>query len=441
MGSSDDRVYAAERIIQKRIRKGVVEYRVKWKGWNQRYNTWEPEVNILDRRLIEIYEQGNKSSNTPSKRGPKKKEKERDPEPESEEDEYTFNDDDGHSNSHVGASSTGPANSSVSQSISASSASPSTSASNDATQQQQHHRHHHHEKDKEKDKEKKHHHHHHHHHHKAERSNSRRSESPHTHAENKRQKSVEHAVTNSTNSSLAFIPEADSNSSSSEDQPLSRKEVAGTKRKAEVLKESGKIGVTIKTSPDGPPPAKIHCSVDTATPISTPLKAETEPLSPETPASRPEQATPSEKPQQYNGHQQQQQHHHQQQDDDDDESSSQADSQHEAENNHLPLINNNINSNNHNHQQQQQNHQHQHRQQQLDAIFENSPPKQKSTPLTPLSPPALPPRFWLPSKCNISNKVVITDVTVNYETVTIRECKTERGFFRERDMKSSDSVA
>ncbi|XP_061392945.1 polycomb group protein Pc [Musca vetustissima] len=420
MGSSDDRVYAAERIIQKRIRKGVVEYRVKWKGWNQRYNTWEPEVNILDRRLIEIYEQGNKSSNTPSKRGPKRKEKERDPEPESEEDEYTFNDDDGHSNSHTTAT--------------------SSSA-------QQHHRHHHHDKDKDKDKEKKHHHHHHHHHHhKAERLNSRRSESPLTHAENKRQKSAstDHTATNNTNtssSSLAFIPEADSNSSSSEDQPLSRKEVVGTKRKAEVLKESGKIGVTIKTSPDGPPPAKIHCSVDTATPISTPLKAETEPLSPETPASRPEQATPSEKPQQYNGHQQQQQqqhhhHHQQQQDDDDDESSSQADSQHEAENNHLPLINNNINSNN-----QQQPHQ-QHRQQQhLDVIYEHSPPKQKSAPLTPLSPPALPPRFWLPSKCNIANKVVITDVTVNYETVTIRECKTERGFFRERDMKSSDSVA
>uniref|UniRef100_A0A0A1X322 Polycomb group protein Pc n=1 Tax=Zeugodacus cucurbitae TaxID=28588 RepID=A0A0A1X322_ZEUCU len=94
MGSSDDRVYAAERIIQKRVRKGVLEYRVKWKGWNQRYNTWEPEVNILDRRLIEIYEQSNRSSNTPSKRGGKRKEKALDPEPESEEDEYTFTGDD-----------------------------------------------------------------------------------------------------------------------------------------------------------------------------------------------------------------------------------------------------------------------------------------------------------------------------------------------------------
>ncbi|CAD7004630.1 unnamed protein product [Ceratitis capitata] len=127
MGSSDDRVYAAERIIQKRVRKGVLEYRVKWKGWNQRYNTWEPEVNILDRRLIEIYEQSNRSSNTPSKRGGKRKEKAHDPEPESEEDEYTFTGDDVDTNQ----------------------ASTSTAALSSSSH---HHHHHHHDKDKEKDK-------------------------------------------------------------------------------------------------------------------------------------------------------------------------------------------------------------------------------------------------------------------------------------------------
>ncbi|XP_018789446.1 PREDICTED: polycomb group protein Pc [Bactrocera latifrons] len=401
MGSSDDRVYAAERIIQKRVRKGVLEYRVKWKGWNQRYNTWEPEVNILDRRLIEIYEQSNRSSNTPSKRGGKRKEKTHDPEPESEEDEYTFTGDDVDINQ--------------------------ASTSSAALSNNNHHHHHHHHHDKEKDKDKKREHSHHHHH---------RSHSPYTDGQrdtnsgNKRHTytstsaSVSAAVVAAavaSNSALNFIPEADSNSSSSEDQPLSRKEVTsmGTKRKAEVLKESGKIGVTIKTSPDGPPPPKQHCgstSLDAATSISTPLKSETEPLSPETPASRPEQATPAEKNaalhQHYNATAASNA--------DDDDSSSQADSQ--MDNNHAVAHNKGTGDdgaaspkrNGHVTEQQQ-----------------------RQSALAPLSPKALPPRFWLPNKCNISDKVVITDVTVNLETVTIRECKTERGFFRERELKSS----
>lgn len=357
MGSSDDRVYAAERIIQKRVRKGVVEYRVKWKGWNQRYNTWEPEVNILDRRLIEIYEQSNRSSSTPSKRGAKKKEKGPDRNNiESEDDDDTIPDE----------------NDTPAQSL-----------------------------DKEKRKELK---------AGAEKGgnlnlsvgNLRRSESP------------------SQRRASPFIPEADTNSSSSEDLPLSSKKepIIGTKRKAEVLKESGKIGVTIKTSPDGPPPAKNYC-LDSAAPISTPLKAEAAPLSPETPASRPEQDIPSDKPQQYANHQQQQlqpppvgQQQQQQpvaaavlappQLRDDNESKSKEHHYQHNSNNHVKMARS------------------------------QSPP---------LSPKAAAPRFWLPGKCKISDKVVITDVTVNLETVTIRECKTERGFFRERDLKASGDVA
>ncbi|CAB3374960.1 Hypothetical predicted protein [Cloeon dipterum] len=71
-----DRVYAAERIMKKRLRKGGVEYFVKWKGWSQKHSTWEPEENILDGRLIEIFEQGSKDKDSQShKRGPKKKER------------------------------------------------------------------------------------------------------------------------------------------------------------------------------------------------------------------------------------------------------------------------------------------------------------------------------------------------------------------------------
>uniref|UniRef100_A0A673MJE4 Chromobox protein homolog 8-like n=1 Tax=Sinocyclocheilus rhinocerous TaxID=307959 RepID=A0A673MJE4_9TELE len=47
-----ERVFAAESIIKRRIRRGRMEYLVKWKGWSQKYSTWEPEENILDERLF-----------------------------------------------------------------------------------------------------------------------------------------------------------------------------------------------------------------------------------------------------------------------------------------------------------------------------------------------------------------------------------------------------
>lgn len=84
-----DRVYAAERIIKKRIKKGCVEYLVKWKGWTPKHNTWEPEENILDSRLIQLYE---RSTNT-GKRGPKKKEKHKDHRIIESEDEKVGSDD------------------------------------------------------------------------------------------------------------------------------------------------------------------------------------------------------------------------------------------------------------------------------------------------------------------------------------------------------------
>ncbi|XP_068142810.1 LOW QUALITY PROTEIN: polycomb group protein Pc [Drosophila tropicalis] len=376
-------VYAAEKIIQKRVRKGTVEYRVKWKGWNQRYNTWEPEVNILDRRLIDIYEQSNKSSGTPSKRGLKKKEKEPDPEPESEEDEYTFTGDD----VNDGSVST-----------------PTSSTNNDMDK-----------------KEKKLHHHHHHHHHqhiKSERQSNRRSESPltshqhhhHHHHQQQQQQQQPDAkrVRLDHSNSSTFMPEADTNSSSSEDQPL-----IGTKRKAEVLKESGKIGVTIKTSPDGPSASAVttvktlvqqqqqqqqqqqpQLQMEATDATSNLTKAEQIPLISSDPASSLSNDSPLN-------------------DEEDDDSSSHNQSAIHPQPPSLPqtMENNNVTK-----------------------LSQKQPQI-----LTPLSPRALPPRFWLPAKCNISNRVVITDVTVNLETVTIRECKTERGFFREREMKGDSS--
>uniref|UniRef100_A0A8C6T113 Chromobox homolog 7a n=1 Tax=Neogobius melanostomus TaxID=47308 RepID=A0A8C6T113_9GOBI len=57
LSSIGDQVFAVEAITKKRIRKGNVEYLLKWQGWPQKYSTWEPEDNILDPRLVLAYEE------------------------------------------------------------------------------------------------------------------------------------------------------------------------------------------------------------------------------------------------------------------------------------------------------------------------------------------------------------------------------------------------
>lgn len=46
--------------------------------------------------------------------------------------------------------------------------------------------------------------------------------------------------------------------------------------------------------------------------------------------------------------------------------------------------------------------------------------------------------YWL-SRNPVADQVFITDVTVNLKTVTIRECKTEKGFFKDREDNNSHS--
>ena len=53
-------IFAAERILRKRKRKGKMQYKVKWLGYPEDQSTWEPEENILDKRLIEHFEHGQK---------------------------------------------------------------------------------------------------------------------------------------------------------------------------------------------------------------------------------------------------------------------------------------------------------------------------------------------------------------------------------------------
>ncbi|CAJ1075857.1 chromobox homolog 7a [Xyrichtys novacula] len=57
LSSIGDQVFAVESITKKRVRKGNVEYLLKWQGWPPKYSTWEPEDNILDPRLVLAFEE------------------------------------------------------------------------------------------------------------------------------------------------------------------------------------------------------------------------------------------------------------------------------------------------------------------------------------------------------------------------------------------------
>ncbi|GLJ22225.1 hypothetical protein SUGI_0417770 [Cryptomeria japonica] len=73
--------YEVETIRKKRIRKGKVEYLVKWQGWPESSNTWEPYRNV--RSCIDIIQEFEKSNSSAGKSGRKK----RKPSPEEQEEE------------------------------------------------------------------------------------------------------------------------------------------------------------------------------------------------------------------------------------------------------------------------------------------------------------------------------------------------------------------
>ncbi|XP_041840120.1 E3 SUMO-protein ligase CBX4-like [Melanotaenia boesemani] len=73
--AAGEHVFAVESIEKKRSRKGRVEYLVKWRGWSPKYNTWEPEENILDPRLLDAFQDREHQEQLMGyrKRGPKPK--------------------------------------------------------------------------------------------------------------------------------------------------------------------------------------------------------------------------------------------------------------------------------------------------------------------------------------------------------------------------------
>ncbi|XP_061567739.1 E3 SUMO-protein ligase CBX4 [Cololabis saira] len=73
--TAGEHVFAVEGIEKKRLRKGKLEYLVKWRGWSPKYNTWEPEENILDPRLLVAFQHRERQEQLMGyrKRGPKPK--------------------------------------------------------------------------------------------------------------------------------------------------------------------------------------------------------------------------------------------------------------------------------------------------------------------------------------------------------------------------------
>ncbi|XP_008317132.1 chromobox protein homolog 5 [Cynoglossus semilaevis] len=71
--SSDEEEYVVEKVLDRRVMKGRVEFFLKWKGYSDKHNTWEPEKNLdcpeLISEFMKTYKKSSSGSSTPSTGG------------------------------------------------------------------------------------------------------------------------------------------------------------------------------------------------------------------------------------------------------------------------------------------------------------------------------------------------------------------------------------
>jgi len=65
-GSEEE--YSVEKILDKRLRHGKVEYLIKWEGYPDSENTWEPQANLDCPEIIQGFEDAAKSKKETDKK-------------------------------------------------------------------------------------------------------------------------------------------------------------------------------------------------------------------------------------------------------------------------------------------------------------------------------------------------------------------------------------
>jgi len=67
----EEEEYEVEKVVNKRIVKGQIQYLIKWKGFNETDNTWEPKENLECPELIAEYENAEIKKDNSKEKEPK----------------------------------------------------------------------------------------------------------------------------------------------------------------------------------------------------------------------------------------------------------------------------------------------------------------------------------------------------------------------------------